>query len=144
MSKAAGPPSASQIRLARQRLGMTQTEFARLLGVARQGTVSAWETGDATPLISAERMEELVMTHGAPRAGGYLLDPVSYSLGALVNVADDARLIADAAARIVTKVADAARTLGAVTPPSASAIGRGAVQGAAAPQARRRRKGRGE
>ena len=48
-------PNAESILALRQRLGLTQAEFARKLGV-RQQTVSEWETGKYEPRGASARL----------------------------------------------------------------------------------------
>jgi DNA-binding transcriptional regulator YiaG len=51
----------------RYRLGMSQAEFSRRLGV-RQQTVSDWETGQHTPKGASARMLSLLAEGSAPYA----------------------------------------------------------------------------
>lgn len=49
---------------ARQKLGLSQSQFARLMGGTSQMTVSKWETGERTPRDqAAELMRLLVWLH---------------------------------------------------------------------------------
>lgn len=55
------------IRQLRERLGLSQERFARLLGVSLQ-TVRRWESGLTRPIpIISQRLEELQKQTGAPR-----------------------------------------------------------------------------
>lgn len=148
MDDALRPPTPAEVRMARARLGVTQQEFAAILGVSRQGTISDWEATPqkVAPTMSAARMEELVAAHAGVRVGGYVLDPRSYALGAFSALHDDVRLIAEVAARMAAKVEAAERTLGGATlpsavPDSAIAAGRDALEGSAAQPKRRRHGG---
>jgi DNA-binding XRE family transcriptional regulator len=99
-------PTAEAIRLARERLDLSQTKFGQLLGV-RQATISDWETGAVEPSISLARMQELLQdaTPGGVRPD-LMLDPRSYSLGVLTGIEGDAR-------STLAKIAEARRVLGA-------------------------------
>jgi transcriptional regulator with XRE-family HTH domain len=60
------PYQPEQIRNLRQRLGMTQRELARLLGVP-QSTVQRWESGEMSPsATSLGRIDDLAREHGVP------------------------------------------------------------------------------
>lgn len=54
-----------RVRALRRRLGMTQAEFARELGV-RQQTVSEWETGRYAPRGASARVLTLLAEERAP------------------------------------------------------------------------------
>jgi DNA-binding transcriptional regulator YiaG len=56
---------AERVRTLRHRLGMTQAEFARELGV-RQQTVSEWETGRYAPRGASARVLTLLAEERAP------------------------------------------------------------------------------
>jgi putative transcriptional regulator len=94
------------IKLARERLGLSQTRFGQLLGV-KQETVSMWETGAAKPKMSLARMQEVLQ--GAVSGGvrpDLAVDPRSYALGVLTGIEGDAR-------STLEKIAEARRVLGA-------------------------------
>jgi DNA-binding transcriptional regulator YiaG len=59
------PWTPSRIRALRRRLGLTQAEFARELGV-RQQTVSEWETGQYGPRGASVRVLGLFAEAHAP------------------------------------------------------------------------------
>lgn len=60
------PYEPSQIRSLRQRLGMSQRQLARVLGVP-QSTVQRWEAGDMSPsAASLGRLDDLAREHGVP------------------------------------------------------------------------------
>lgn len=144
------PPTPREVRLARDRLGLSQGEFAKVLGIARQGTISTWERGESVPLITVERMEELIAEYVGKgvrpaRPDGFALDPRSYALGTLANLGDDVAALRSLADRMAAKVQAATATLGGATPPSvvpdsAIAEGRDAL-GASAEKPTRRRHG---
>lgn len=122
MDDALRPPTPAEVRMARARLGVTQAEFAKILGISRQGTISDWEVSPqrVVPSMSAARMEELVTAHSGVRVGGYVLDPRSYALGTLAAIRDDAKALASIVDALAAKVDTAERTLsGEAIPPSA-------------------------
>ena len=117
------PPTPREVRLARDRLGLSQGEFAKVLGISRQGTISTWERGESVPLLTVERMEELIAAYvgqgAAPaRPDGFALDPRSYALGTLANLGDDVAALRGLADRMAAKVEAATATLGGAIPPS--------------------------
>lgn len=117
------PPTPREANLARDRLGLSQGEFAKVLGISRQGTISTWERGESVPLLTVERMEELIAAYvgqgAAPaRADGFALDPRSYALGTLANLGDDVAALRGLADRMAAKVEAATATLGGAIPPS--------------------------
>jgi putative transcriptional regulator len=52
--------SAEEIKILRQKLGMTQRTFAAVMGVSNK-TVEAWENGTNTPAGAARRMIGLLL-----------------------------------------------------------------------------------
>lgn len=60
------PPTPLEVQQARERLRLSQTAFAKLLGYTRAATISDWETGAAVPTISYARMQELLTDAATP------------------------------------------------------------------------------
>jgi DNA-binding XRE family transcriptional regulator len=108
-----GRPTAVEVRNARLRLGLSQSAFAKILGVKRQGTISDWESGAVAPSLTLAVMEERLLDHFGPAPRGHAIDPRSYALGVLAAIERDA-------ATITAKVAEARRVLGATTSVSAT------------------------
>jgi DNA-binding transcriptional regulator YiaG len=55
------------IRELRESLGLTQTQFARRLGITRQATVSEWERGERRPRPSVVLLMHTLKTTEARR-----------------------------------------------------------------------------
>ena len=96
------------VRLARERLGLNQTAFGQLLGV-RQATVSDWESGRSVPLLSLERMQEIIQEREGGVRPDLMVDPRAYVLAVFDRIEGDARSTLD-------KIAEARRVLGASPP----------------------------
>lgn len=116
-------PTPAEVLQARERLGVNQREFGRILRRGNQGTISSWENGVIVPSISLRLMEERIAEYvgqgAAPaRADGFALDPRSYALGTLANLGDDVAALRGLADRMAAKVQAATATLGGTIPPS--------------------------
>ena len=88
---------------------MSQAQFAHVLGLRRQATISDWESGERAPRMSAARMEELIARYTQSSATLFVLEPRSYAIGVLTSIEKDAL-------STLAKIGEARRVLGAATP----------------------------
>lgn len=58
-----------EIRKFRQSLGFSQKRFAEEIGISRQQTVSAWETGFHVPQGISRRLLDILKEKHEPKAG---------------------------------------------------------------------------
>lgn len=112
------PPTPLEVQQARERLRLTQAQFARLLGFTRPATVSDWETGAAVPTLTYARMQELLADAQAP---AHEMDrhrrDREYTAAMLSLIKSDAQDIAASAKRQLDKLEVAERFLtGSVSP----------------------------
>lgn len=131
-----------EIRLARERLGLTQLQFARLLGYKRYNSISDWERGTVEPKISAARIEELVTAHEGIRPEGHLVEPRAYADQVLASLAAE---VSAFHSQTIARLDEARRVLGLPEVPTvpAAEVDLGLAELAApAPTRQRKRRGR--
>lgn len=58
--------SGNELRRIRKGLGLTQTQFARLLGYTHYSRISQMETGKENIPKTTERLARMFQTHGIP------------------------------------------------------------------------------
>lgn len=113
------PPTPLEVQQARERLRLTQTQFARLLGYTRPATISDWETGAAVPTLSYARMQELMTDAAAP---AHEMDrhrrDREYTAALIALIKGDAQDIAASAKRQLDKLDVAERFLSGTPSPA--------------------------